>query len=144
MKNCGRKKYNKSDCGHNFGHKPPGSILRKKLGFLKNVSTLYPQGFSDTSQNKKKALKIYVWALLFGGASRLWARSRFGSDDPQDRHSPPNRSVPLPGMNSRFRVLTTTYSMYKPYNSSCSNVLLPSFWEQPPETGCFEKWQTKR
>ena len=52
----------------------------------------------STSRDRKKPQNTEVFGACFGDASRLRARSRFGSADPPDPHSPPNR----PSSNRRY------------------------------------------
>ena len=66
--------------------------------FEKTVSTLCPVWQMSTSRDRKKPQNTEVFGASSGGASRLRARSRFGSADPPDPHSPPNR----PSLNRRY------------------------------------------
>ena len=56
-----------------------------------SLKKLCPVWQMSTRRDRKKPQNTEVFGAFFGGASRLRARSRFGSEAPPGLHSPPNR-----------------------------------------------------
>ncbi len=74
--------------------------IRSLFPFFMSCAQIAPTTLFRNFPKQEKSPKTLVFgALLVRDTSRLRARSRFGSEAPQGLHSPPNRSVPLPGMN---------------------------------------------